>query len=114
VKRFSRFRHAALHMDSAYCWNVSVFYFVYCETADKTISSTRNRVLLPFMSVIFQLCGHHKTLGKINFSVWICSVEDIATCSYFDGVLVTWSHRQVNTIDRVCLIMTKINGSLGW
>jgi len=33
VKRFSRFRHSVLHMDCAYYWNVSVFYFAYCATA---------------------------------------------------------------------------------
>jgi len=30
----SCFRHAVLHMDSACCWNVSVFYFMYCATAE--------------------------------------------------------------------------------
>jgi len=46
VKRFTCFRRAVLHMESAYCWNVSAFYFTYCATAE--ISSIRNGIHFTF------------------------------------------------------------------
>jgi len=60
----SCFRHAVvfLHMNSAYCWKVSVFYFTYCATAETKQSRDSIRtVFYRFISVAFQLCGHHQT-----------------------------------------------------
>jgi len=51
VKRFNCFIHAVLHMNSAYCWNVSVSFHVLYHGWNKTISSVRNGICF---TVVFQ------------------------------------------------------------
>ena len=54
MKRFSCFRHAVSHMDSACCRDVSVFYFTYCATAEiKQFRRIETEIFYCFISLLF-------------------------------------------------------------
>jgi len=71
VKLLSCFSHAVLHMDFAYCWNVSMFYFTYSATAkiEQNRRLEMDPVLLFFISVRFELCGYHKNNITIHWAL---------------------------------------------
>jgi len=78
AKRFSCFRHAVLHMDSACCWNVSVFYFSF-------ISFVRVPLVESPVTAWKRVATYNKKYSKVQ-NGWECSkrLEDKnLICTFF-------------------------------
>jgi len=81
-----------LHMASACCWNVSVFYFTYCATAEikcRNFVDSKRNLLYCFVSISFRLCGRHNT------ALWPHAVDDGTVTVHSNHVILFGDRVQI-------------------